>query len=117
MAIPSFTPESIQKIKGVLGENPPVILKNPLDSAGLGFAAITQAVQMLRQIKGSLLLEGYRGKPPGNVQALTGIITRLSNLVQSTDEIVEMDLNPVVAYPDSALVLDARIVLRPDCRS
>lgn len=37
--VPAFSDETISRIKGILGENPPVILKNPLDAAGLGFTA------------------------------------------------------------------------------
>lgn len=40
-AFPAFTAETMQKIKGVLGENPPVVLKNPLDAAGQGMQAAT----------------------------------------------------------------------------
>ncbi|WP_027717032.1 acetate--CoA ligase family protein [Desulfovirgula thermocuniculi] len=38
---PAFAPETMEKIKGILGENPPVVLKNPLDAAGQGMQAAT----------------------------------------------------------------------------
>lgn len=41
ITVPGLSAETITRIKGVLGENPPVILKNPLDAAGLGFQAET----------------------------------------------------------------------------
>jgi len=41
ITVPDLSSETITRIKGVLGENPPVILKNPLDAAGLGFQAET----------------------------------------------------------------------------
>lgn len=41
ITVPDLSAETITRIKGVLGENPPVILKNPLDAAGLGFQAET----------------------------------------------------------------------------
>jgi acetyltransferase len=39
ISIPALQEETINKIKGVLGQNPPVVLKNPLDTVGLGFEA------------------------------------------------------------------------------
>ncbi|MCL6634771.1 MAG: CoA-binding protein [Peptococcaceae bacterium] len=41
ITVPPFSPDTIKKIRGILGENPPVVLKNPLDAAGLGFMAET----------------------------------------------------------------------------
>jgi len=69
------------------------------------------ARQMVREIKGYPLLEGYRGSEPADVAALEKMILRLSDFVEATPEIAELDLNPVFAYKDGAVAVDARIVL------
>lgn len=71
-----------------------------------------EAGEMIRQIKGSRLLQGYRGAPAVDIGVLEKIISEVSRLAVAFDEIAEMDLNPVAAYPDGALVLDARVVLK-----
>ncbi len=38
--LPKYAPETDQKVLDVVGPNPPIVLKNPLDAAGLGFPAI-----------------------------------------------------------------------------
>jgi acyl-CoA synthetase (NDP forming) len=69
------------------------------------------AQQMVREIKGFPLLEGYRGQEPADVEALERLLLRLSEFVEKHPEISELDLNPVFAYKDGALAVDARIVL------
>lgn len=69
------------------------------------------AAEMIREIKGYPLLEGYRGQEPANIDALQDIIVRVSQFVERTPEIKELDLNPVFAYRDKAVSVDARIVL------
>ena len=69
------------------------------------------AKQLIREIRGFPVLEGVRGRPPADLAALEGIVLRLSEFVQHHPEIAEIDLNPVLAYPDGALAVDARVVL------
>lgn len=69
------------------------------------------AAEMIREIKGYPLLEGYRGQEPANTDALQDIIVRVSQFVERTPEIKELDLNPIFAYKDKAVSVDARIVL------
>ena len=70
------------------------------------------ARQMIREIKGYPILEGYRGQAAADVEALERLLLRLSQFVEAHPEIEELDLNPVFAYPDGALAVDARIVIR-----
>lgn len=72
------------------------------------------ARQMVREIKGYPLLEGYRGQPPSDVAALEAMLLKLSGFVEAHSEIAELDLNPVFAYPDGAVAVDARIVLEKE---
>jgi acetyl-CoA synthetase (ADP-forming) len=69
------------------------------------------AAEMIREIKGYPLLEGYRGQEPANIDALQDIIVKVSQFVERTPEIKELDLNPIFAYRDKAVSVDARIVL------
>jgi len=69
------------------------------------------ARQMVREIKGYPVLEGVRGQPPADVAALEKLILQMSEFVEAHPEIEELDLNPVFAYKDGALAVDARIVV------
>lgn len=69
------------------------------------------ARQMVREIKGFPVLEGVRGQPPADVAALEGLILKLSQFVEAHPEIEELDLNPVFAYADGVIAVDARIVI------
>jgi acyl-CoA synthetase (NDP forming) len=69
------------------------------------------ATQMIGEIKGKPILDGVRGQPAADLGALSETIVKVSELVQQHPEIRELDLNPVFAYPDGALAVDARIVV------
>ncbi|MBE0430653.1 MAG: acetate--CoA ligase family protein [Dehalococcoidia bacterium] len=69
------------------------------------------AGEMIREIKGYPILEGYRGQKPASIPALEKLIVKVSEFVEKNNQIGELDLNPVFAYPDTAVVVDARIIL------
>ncbi len=69
------------------------------------------AKQMVREIKGFPVLEGVRGQDPADVEALEKLILQVSEFVEAHPEIEELDLNPVFAYKDGVIAVDARIVL------
>jgi len=69
------------------------------------------ADQMMAEIKGRPILDGVRGQPPADLAALRSTILKVSEFVQKHPEVRELDLNPVFAYPDGALAVDARIVI------
>jgi acyl-CoA synthetase (NDP forming) len=69
------------------------------------------AAEMIKEIKGYPLLKGYRGMEPANLASLENILMRVSDFVERTPKIKEIDLNPVIAYKDSSVAVDARIVL------
>ena len=64
---------------------------------------------MVRGLSVFPLLEGYRGGARSDIPALERILMKISALVESHPEIVEMDCNPVVVLPEGAVVVDARI--------
>ncbi|MGB7920004.1 MAG: acetate--CoA ligase family protein [Desulfobacterales bacterium] len=68
-----------------------------------------EAKEMLASIKGAPLLKGVRGRKGVDRDRLEEIILRLSQLVSDLPAIREMDLNPVMAFEDGAVVVDARI--------
>ncbi len=69
------------------------------------------ANQMVREIRGFPILEGVRGGAAADLGALERLILKVSDFVAKHPEIAELDLNPVFAYPDGALAVDARVVL------
>ena len=71
----------------------------------------SDAVDMINEIKGKRLLEGYRGQEPADVACLQQMLLKLSDFVNMIPEIEEIDMNPVFAYKDGAVVVDARIIL------
>ncbi|MEJ2110783.1 MAG: acetate--CoA ligase family protein [Acidobacteriota bacterium] len=69
------------------------------------------AKEMIRQVKGYRLLEGYRGQPPVDIEYLEDMLMKLSAFVEENPEIKEMDINPLFAYKKGAVAVDARIIL------
>jgi acetate---CoA ligase (ADP-forming) len=69
------------------------------------------AEEMIEEIKGKALLNGYRGQEPAGKVALVDALLKVSALVEKSPDIKELDLNPVFAYNDSIIAVDARIVL------
>lgn len=69
------------------------------------------AAEMMRDIKGFPLLTGYRGAPAADLQALQDILMKLSAFAIEAPEVKEIDLNPIYAYAQGALAVDARVVL------
>lgn len=73
------------------------------------------ARNLVREVRGYPLLEGYRGAAPGDVLAIENTLLRVSQLVRNHPEIAEMDLNPIkVLEPGQGCVaVDARIAVEP----
>jgi len=69
------------------------------------------AAEMLREIKGYPLLEGYRGQEAVDVSYLEELLLKVSDFAEQNPEVKELDLNPIFAYSDGAIAVDARIIL------
>jgi len=69
------------------------------------------AREMIREIKGYPILEGYRGQKPASIPTLEKLIVKVSQFIEKNPHIKELDLNPIFAYPDKAVAVDARIIL------
>jgi len=69
------------------------------------------AAQMVGELKGKKLLEGFRGME-ADKQLFIELVLKVSQLGEELiDQVDQMDLNPVFLYPDGAVVVDARIIL------
>jgi len=68
---------------------------------------------MLNEIRTKALLDGVRGKPPVDKEALVDVLLRMGQLVQDFPEIVEFDINPLIVFPDGqgAVAIDMRLIL------
>ena len=69
------------------------------------------AAEMIREIKGFPILQGFRGSEPVELSVLEDLLLNVSKFVEAHPEIKEMDLNPVFAYRNSAVAVDARILI------
>ncbi len=74
---------------------------------------VADAREMLRTPKSSSLLRGFRGNPPCDLAALEDAILRLARLADELPQVQELDLNPILAFPEGqgCLLIDARIRL------
>jgi succinyl-CoA synthetase beta subunit len=70
-----------------------------------------QALEMILEIKGHKLLQGYRGREIVNLNKLAEIIVNLSKLSMAEKKIMSIDLNPVMANKKSILVADFRLIV------
>ena len=70
---------------------------------------------MIDEIKGRPVLDGVRGAPGVDIDALASALSRLSVFAAAwPDGIESIDINPFIALPDGAVALDALIVPRTD---
>jgi acetyltransferase len=70
-----------------------------------------QIEEMITETKAYTLLRGYRGSKPSDIEPLVDTIVRVARLSLDFPEITEIDLNPIIAYPDSAIALDVKITI------
>jgi acyl-CoA synthetase (NDP forming) len=70
-----------------------------------------EALSMIQEIKGYGLIAGHRGQPQVDENAIADCLLAVARMAENNPEIIEIDLNPVVAYPDGILVVDARIIV------
>ena len=102
---PQFGPIVIVGVGGVLAE--------VLDDISLRLAPVSgdEARAMLSELHGAAILDGVRGRPAVDRSAVADILVALGRLAIDRPEILEIDLNPVVAGPDGAVAVDALVVV------
>lgn len=101
---PSFGPVVMVGLGGITAE--------ALRDSALRLAPIdeTEALEMLGELRGRALLEGFRGAPPVDRKAVARAIVAVARLLSAHPEISEIDVNPLRAHPDGVVALDALIV-------
>jgi len=102
---PDFGPAVLVGLGGVFVE--------ALDDVALALAPLHRqdARRLLTSLRGHPLLEGARGTPPVDLDALARLIRSVGDLVASVPEIAEVDLNPVLATEHGCLAVDGRILV------
>jgi acyl-CoA synthetase (NDP forming) len=102
---PQFGPALMFGLGGILVE----VLKD----VSFRIVPVTRrdAAEMVKEINGYALLKGYRGQEPVDIPYLEELIVKVSDFIEKNPQIKELDLNPLFAYKDSIVAVDARIVL------
>ncbi len=72
------------------------------------------ACDLMHQTRISKLLAGYRDRPPADIDAIARALIQVSQMVIDCPEIASLDINPLLADQNGAVVLDARIVIDPE---
>lgn len=103
---PQFGPTIMFGIGGILVE----IMKD----VSFRIAPISDfdADEMIHEIKGFKILDGYRGNPKANLVLIKNALKKVSELAFNHQEIAEMDLNPIFVYANEIKCVDARIILK-----
>ncbi|MGW8251309.1 MAG: acetate--CoA ligase family protein, partial [Anaerolineales bacterium] len=72
-----------------------------------------EAENMLDEIRAHAILDGVRGKPAMDKQAIVDTLLRIGQLVQDFPQIAELDINPLMVYPrdQGAIAIDMRLIL------
>ena len=117
-----MAPSGVELIVGAVGD--PAF--GPLVACGAGGVAVEllgdvqvrlaplaapEADEMLRGLKTFPLLDGHRGRPRADLAALRELVLRVAALAATHPTVAELDLNPVIATADGAMVVDARVRL------
>ncbi|MDD5569409.1 MAG: acetate--CoA ligase family protein, partial [Candidatus Pacebacteria bacterium] len=70
-----------------------------------------EAMEMIKELKGYKLLQGFRGKPGVNIDKLAALIVNVSNMVVKENKVMALDFNPVIANDKSVVVADFRVII------
>lgn len=80
-------------------------------SSGLAPLSYAEAENMISSLRGYKIIKGTRGQKGLNEKKYADIIVRLSTLLRHATEIKEMDINPLLAYENDVIAVDARILV------
>jgi len=75
----------------------------PIDEEG--------ALKMMAEVKGFKLLTGYRGSPPCDTLAVARVLVRLAKIVEETEGLKSLEINPLIVYETGLVAVDARAEL------
>jgi acyl-CoA synthetase (NDP forming) len=71
------------------------------------------AAELVRSLRASPLLFGYRGTRPVAVRALEDLLQRVARLAADVPALAELDLNPLIVSPEGVVAVDARARVAP----
>ncbi|MBC7220691.1 acetate--CoA ligase family protein [Candidatus Bipolaricaulota bacterium] len=102
---PTFGPLVMFGLGGVLVE--------VLEDVAFALAPLSrgEVEELVRSIRGFPLLEGARGRPSVHLPALVEVVERISHLAADFPQIQELDVNPLLCYPDRVVAVDFRATL------
>jgi acetyltransferase len=105
---PAFGPVLLVGLGGIFVE--------VLQDTALRLAPVTseEARQMINELRGRQYLDEIRGQPAADLELLTNCLVCLSQIVTDLPDIQEIDINPMLLYPQGGAVVDARIGIRLD---
>ncbi|MBI3398724.1 MAG: acetate--CoA ligase family protein [Deltaproteobacteria bacterium] len=89
------------------------IMVELLKDVSFGLVPVTkeECIEMMKEIKAYPLLTGYRGSEPCDIDAVADIIIKVGGIMNEIDGIKEMEINPLIVYPQRSMAVDARMVL------
>ena len=126
LLVQRHVPDGVELLAGVVQDpvfgplvafGPGGVLAELIGEAGFRIAPLTDvdAEELVRSGKAGRLVAGFRGRPPADAAALADLLLRLSALGEELHEVVELDLNPIMALEDGCVAVDARVrVRRPE---
>jgi acyl-CoA synthetase (NDP forming) len=102
---PQYGPAVLIGLGGVLAE--------AIDDVAVALAPVRsdRAHALLRELRGAPILAGARGRPAVDRDAIADILVRLGALLEARPEIVEIDINPVIAAGSETVAVDALVVI------
>ena len=71
-----------------------------------------EAFRMIYETKAGVMISGYRGARPVNLEKIVDVLLRVSSLMIQIEDILELDLNPLLVSGDSVYVVDAKVIVR-----
>jgi hypothetical protein len=77
-----------------------------------------RALEMVRATRAGAMLDGFRGRQPGDIDALCDALVSLGRLARDLGDAIEaIDINPLFVLEHGVVALDALVVLRPPDRN
>ena len=67
------------------------------------------AADLVGSLRSARLLRGYRGQPPADERAVVDTLLRVSALLETCPEVLELDINPLKVQTRGALAVDVRV--------
>jgi acyl-CoA synthetase (NDP forming) len=74
---------------------------------------IKEALEMISEIKGYPILKGIRGRKPADIDAIARVLVSVSEMAEK-ENIIELDINPLIAGETGAIAVDARAMIEPN---